>query len=179
MNVGAAVAAVCTLLESNKVTLVSGIAHQGVDREIKTVYKSILTPPLEYYSITVHCPEAPESLTRLANTSMQRPVNKYMIEMHVSDYAIPQSADSVQTPFETMHQDFRKLLSRIAALIRETKWLPTAASSPKYRVELPNARITVNDRTAWFSDRGGRHPIMYGVVRFALICECGDSGALY
>lgn len=175
MNIGEVKTSIYTLLNANKSTLVTDIEHQGIEREIKQIMKSILTPPVEYYSISIHCPDADETLIAISNTSTLRPVVLYQMELHVSDYAAPQPEDT--NAFETMHQDFLKVVSRIVKLVRETQWIPTSTSSPKYRLQNPDNGIQVSDETAWFD--GGKHPIIYAVIRFNLFNTCGDSGALY
>lgn len=170
--------AVHTALDENKSTFTQGIAHQGVSREIKSILKSILTPPTQYYNISIHCADSREELTNLANTSVQRPISVYNVELHVSDLAIPQAADSPQVPYETMHQDFRTVVSRIAKYLRETKWLPTDSSIPKYRLDMPTGLVRIRDRTAWFDGNTGAMPILYNVIDFVLLNECGDSGSL-
>jgi len=175
MNIDAAVSAISEWLENNKDGFVSGISHQGVDRQIAEISPTILNPPSQYYVIAVHVRRATETLSDIRNSPGQRPVVRYDVEVHISDLAVPQSSDTV--PYDTVHADFRTVVSRIVYGLRGARWFPDSTSSPRYRLDLPAATISVEDRTAWYG-QNSEYPILYAVISFSLLNECGDGGSL-
>lgn len=177
MNTGAAIDAVYNLIDTNKDTLVTGINQQGTDREIKAILKSVLSPPAEYYAITIHVSDAQEFLGRISNSFAARPITRYAMDLHVSDFALIQQSDV--SAYDQSHSDFRTLVSRIAKLIRDTGKIRIGVGYPEYRIELPDGRIRISDRSSWHYEAQSSYPILYTIVSFAMLNECGDSEALY
>lgn len=184
MNERLVVDAVYTVIDGVRETLVEGFIHQGVQREIDDLLRSSLTPPKQGMSITINCTGVRETSLDMSNIVQGKDVAVYEMELHVVDIAFPQLPDPAQTPYETMHQDFRLLIARLSYLIRkQTVWWPTASATPKFR--LMQARggndrlVRVDNRTAWYDEGTGPYPVLYSVIAFTLVEECVDTGELY
>jgi hypothetical protein len=178
VNLVLAVDAIYSVIDANKASVVSGIVHQGQQREIKEIHKSVLTPPLEYYAVMIHVGEGPEALQDARNSPIRVPVSEYHAEVHISDFAIPQQGDPDQTPYETMHTDFRTVVSKLAKVFRDTQWMPNATTRPRYTLKDPGKEIRVSDRTRWFADAANRYPVLYAVISFTLQTSCDDGASL-
>lgn len=171
MNEKAAINALYATIDGAKATLVSGITHQGVAREIKGVFKSLLTSPLELYSIHLHCASAEERFIEAANTVRGKDIALYNVEIHIYDYVMPQTIDITQIPFEKMHDDFRLLKGRIVKLIKDDT-VVFADGDVSFRLV---DSIRVENRTRWFDEGDQSFPLLYSIIRFELVDECADS----
>jgi len=183
VNEKAVVDAIHTVIDGVRDTLVSGFYHQGTQRQIEHIFRSNLTPPGGGISISIHCTRAREWSMAMSNATQGKNVGHYEIELHVVDLAFPQPDDPAQTPYETMHQDFRKLCGRLVLLIRETTtWWPNSTASPKFELLKSNSNdrvVNVDNRAAWYDDGAGAYPVLFSVISFTLVEECVDTGSLY
>lgn len=166
MKLNAALEAVHDVIYNNKDALVNGIVHQGQPREIKNIFRSILTNWGPSYTITLNSPGARERFVQAANTDRGATQVIYPIEIHLVDIAIPQPTDPAQTPYEQMHYDFRLVTERLYTLIKDTTVWYTEGND-RFRL-VPFSEIRVEDRTNWFDVGTDVYPTMYIIIHFEL-----------
>lgn len=165
----AAVESLYDTIDAVRDDLVDGIEHQGVQREIKSLNRSILTGWRECYTIAINC--VGERIRRKvgANTLLVSAREYiYEMELHVSDIAFPQVTDEIQIPFEVMHTDFRLLKERLVTLIEiDTDYFTDGTD--RFRLP-PDGQVTIQDLTNWFDDTdGSSYPTLYCIIKFELV----------
>jgi len=99
------------LIDDNKSSLVVGLYAQGQACEIKQLTLSPITPPTEFYYVSVNITDAEEVKENNVD------VVYYKVEIKLGEYAVMQPAD-IQA-FEEITQSFRKFGNRVVKLIRE------------------------------------------------------------
>lgn len=167
MNEKSVVDSVYTVINNATATLVSGIEHQGIARQIAHINKSILSPWLQSYAITIDCTSVEESFKRAGNTVRGATQELYRMEVTIVDNAFPQVSDTTQIPFEQMHHDFRLIVSRLVTLLKDTTVTFTDGSN-SFRLETL-APVVVQNRTDWFDTQEVSFPVLMSVVMFTLV----------
>jgi len=183
MNESAAVNAVYTIIDDAKATLVQGISHSGIAREILHLSKTNLSTPTQYYAVAVYCENAREFSMPGVNSITGVSWTEYSMMVQLADVANIQSHDVL--PYETAHGDFRRFRDRVVRLLRDsTKWFPTSSSSPKLRVKVGQGEgdrlIAVENQNFTFSDMEQvEYAMLFSRIAFTLTDHCADSSLLY
>jgi len=176
MNQNLVIDAIYDVLNTNKNSITDNIQHQGQERHIKAILKSVLTEPKETYAINIGITSVNERFVPAGNTTRGKSVATYFVELHVIDFAYPQVEDANETPFETMHGDFMLVIDRLVKLIKDDT---TSFTSGGARfILLENNDIRVDNRTAWYDVQQTSYPILYSVILFRLVDYCADSSLL-
>lgn len=161
--------------------LVLELRHQDVDREIKQVTTSTLTPPREFYTVLVTISSS-EEFDQVVGANM--PINmrkppaqrrsRYNVEITVGDEAVMQYTDAdlddaeFFEPFEKMDEDFQLLVNRMAKLILD--------SDVKGNIRLDNNRTIAQFNESYTWDEAERfHAMLYAQLRFTVVEECADN----
>lgn len=180
MNEAAVVLSLKDLIEQNSDILVQGLIHQGVNREIRQVTTSNLTPINSYYFILIYATDPSEKTnpTISRTTRAGTRTTRYPILIEIADEAIVQVGD--EEAYETMHNDFRTFCDRLVDLIEQQNFIGT---EPKAKLE----RNPANDRAVekrnlsgtWEDTESNNWASLYAQLSFTLIDECIDTSALY
>lgn len=180
MNEAAVVLSLKDLIEQNRDTLTQGLVHQGVNREIRQITTSNLTPISSYYFILIYATDPGEKTnpTSARTTQSGRRMTRYPILIELADEAIYQVGDD--EAYETMHNDFRTFCDRLVDLIEKQNFIGT---EPKAKLE----RNLNNDRAiekrnlsgTWEDTESNNWASLYAQLSFALVDECIDTSTLY
>lgn len=181
MNEVAALNSIKSLINTNKATLVDGLVHQGEQREIEQITISTLTPPNEYYFISIYTDRDEDTnregfgrTTRLAPTT-----TNYSMIIELVDYAVIVAGEEEQ--YETMDSDFKKLCDRVVKLLRASAEITyTDAQSNNFIFRLDNTRSVIKENlTDVWTEAEGYASMLYCRISFNLLDECTDDSTLY
>lgn len=166
------------LIWTNRAALVSGIAHQGVDRELKRIALSRLVPPTDFYHMLIEA-EAATSLPAAARQNVVK-VNErvlYVCAIHIADAAFQQSVDVEANPYEKMTLDFRRFTQRIVTLLKGAGGrggcfqAPAPDDNGKFRLPTgaPERQVIVrNDDDSWIDTGDILNFMLYTRILFTL-----------
>lgn len=166
------------LIEVNEATLVSGITHQGVAREIKKIALARMVAPDSFYHILIEV-EATTSLPAIPKSNVVKITerNLYVCAIHVADAAFQQAVSEEDNPYEKMTLDFRRFTQRIVAVLREAGdsggcfQAPAPNNNGKFRLPTsgPERQVIVrNDDDSWIGTGSLLNFMLYTRILFTL-----------
>jgi hypothetical protein len=166
------------LIWTNRAALVSGIAHQGVDRELKRIALARAVAPIDFYHMLIEV-EATTSLPALARQNVVKvnERNLYVCAIHIMDAAFQQSPDVEANPYEKMTLDFRVVTQRIVTLLREAGGrggcfqAPAPDDNGKFRLPTggPERQVIVrNDDDSWIDTGDMLNFMLYTRILFTV-----------
>lgn len=166
------------LIRTNEATLVSGITHQGVDREIKKIALARAVAPDSFYHTLIEV-EVATSLPAVQRSNLVKVTerNLYVCAIHIADAALQQTPDVEENPYEKMTLDFRRFTQRIVAVLREAGdnggcfQAPAPNNNGKFRLPTsgPERQVIVrNDDDSWIGSGGLLNFMLYTRILFTL-----------
>lgn len=182
MNEKAAIAALYTVINSNKTALTTGITHSGVARQIAFLSKSTLSTPVAYYAIGLRCFDAREFSMPGVNSVTGVAWAEYDVGVQIVDVASIQPGDV--NPYETVHDDFRRVRDRLVKLLRDdTGWFPSTAARPRFRIKFGDGeqdrRIEVVNENYSFSDvESNEYAMLFSLIRFTFVDHCVNNSLI-
>ena len=185
MNEVAVVQAVYDVLNPAKATLVTDLSQGGVARTIKSLTRTVLAVPSAYYAIGIDCTGAREYNKPAKNVNSATGgiiVAEYSMTVRIADAAYPDlNTDPKEAePYLTAHTNFRKLVDRIEKLIRETKFWPSQASSPRFCLMVdPRIGVEVKKENATLIYEGTSTIVLAAMLSFTLVDPNSKPGLLY
>lgn len=181
MNEVAAIQAMYDVLDAARVTLVSGLTHGGVAREIKSLKRTVLAVPDAYYAIAVDCQDAHEYAAPSQNISKATSgliICEYPMIVKIADAAYPDQGESES--HLTSHNNFRKFCDRVARLIRETRFFPDSSSTPRFCLKMDRvAGIEMRKENLNLIYEGTSLIILTSWLRFTLVDPKSVTSLLY
>jgi hypothetical protein len=164
------------LISNNKSTLVTGLYNQGASRSIKQITYSSLTPPQQYYFISIIVEEVSTTARFTSNAAVPPSQALYNVAIEMSDYAIATPGENQL--YEKMDADFQLLSDRLVALLREQYWITDAVTNSKFRL-INTREVNKNNLSSIWSDAAAYHALLYCRITFQVIEECTSDEVLY
>jgi hypothetical protein len=177
MNEAAAINVLYDLIDSNNEMFVDGLELNGEQRHIRTLSRTVMTPPLSFYAIHFH---VASSFMRpsIGQAQVRNPVMEasYSASIFATDFAQITSGET--SAFETQHDQFRVFTDRIAVLIKDQFWMTDVVTGLKFR--LPEEKRIDKINTIQRYDQETAWPkVMVAVISFDLLQQCADDAGLY
>jgi len=187
VNEDAAVEAIRTLIYNNRATLVSGLTMvDGQARSIRGLYSNPFIPPTEgYYHVVVSCLGAQEIETPEGGGNTFKMVwsAAYDMQIEVADYAEMQQGE--REIYQLVVRYFRLFVDRIVKLLEDTDWYPSAAATPRFRLEHRTGRsgnvgqITKRNIYGAWDTAENFEPMLYSVITFRIFEHHSQPNLLY
>ena len=156
------------LVEAEHLTV--GIIHQGIQRTVKQITTSSLTPPIGYYFISIQVPTVKEGAV-IARTNTRRPPMKavYTVRLEVTDVASLELSTEDQ-PYETATKDFHLFTNRIVQVLRD--YYTTGRDYFSLRkVNGGASEISKTNASASWEDASDTYSLLYTEIEFQMECS--------
>lgn len=180
MNETAVLLSIKELIQLNSATLTQDLVHQNVRRSLAQIATSNLTPPNQYYYVLIYVTDAREGSKPTKSRTTQRPTRNayYDIQIEISDQAMVQIGED--QPYDTLHNDFRRLCDRTVHLIEQQNFIGTSPKVKLLRREGEDRWFTkLNLSGTWQDTESQNWAALYSQIRFTVIDECIDNDGLY
>ena len=161
------------LIDTNKSSLVTGLYAQGQACEIKQLTLSPITPPTEFYYVSVNITDAEEVKENNVDVAY------YKAEIKLGEYAVMQPSD-VQA-FEEITQSFREFGNRVVKLIREQTRFTHTETGTKFTVRIDGTsgkRIRKINREVVEPLDNSFQSMLASVIQFEVMQRCGLNEGL-
>lgn len=158
------------LIESNQASLVAGLTSQGQSRSIHQITYSSLTPPTQYYFVSIWTDNVVQRTRQGFGRTVALPPSEvdYHIVIEIADYAVasPGNEDEV---FEKMDSDFQRFGDRLVNLLRSTATI--IYDDTTYKLRDPR-EVTKENQSDIAVNASNFHSMVYSRITFTLTQEC-------